>query len=180
MKSKLTVILFFSITLFGCHEYEVEVSSLTYDKEDFLLSDGLIEDWGGHSGDHYNSDVYLIGEKTQFISQTNAEGQTSYKLDGGYEWVLFVELFSPGQEVFQTGNFQALGNRDLDDVHGEFVFRTFMMEIAGIERVFSREGMIHVRKAKDGIYRLKFDLKTVDGETFVGQFIGSLNYLDKR
>ncbi|MFT6882039.1 MAG: hypothetical protein ACI83W_000405 [Marinoscillum sp.] len=169
------------IILNACNEYEEDVSQITYANTTFHLSDILREDYGPHSGEHYNIDYSMVGEAVFFLERRNNLGQLYYELsESAADCFLFIEFFSPGTESFIDGKFLALGDRNLSDVPGQYVFRRCNFRSSGNSPIFAEEGTIRLSISNTGVHRLYFDLKMYDGRSLKGAFTGKTNYHDKR
>jgi hypothetical protein len=169
------------IILNACNEYEEDVSQITYANTTFHLSDILREDYGPHSGEHYNIDYSMVGEAVFFLERRNNLGQLYYELsESAADCFLFIEFFSPGKDSFADGKFTALGDRNLSEVLGQYVFRRCNFRSSGNSSIFAEEGTIRLSISNSGVHRLYFDLKMYDGRSLKGAFTGKTNYHDKR
>jgi len=180
MKILYTCLLLSSLLFTSCFEYEEELSLVQYGSRDYALSGVLQEDWGAHSGEHYNMDFTIIGETSVFEENQNALGETYFTLSEDFDCYLFTEFFSPGKEGFQEGTFTALGNRKLSEAEGEFVYRRVQFGRSLEEAIFGENGTITIVITSKGVYRMKYDILMENGRKLEGTFIGTPQYLDRK
>lgn len=168
-------------SLTSCFEYEEELSAVTYDDDEFLLSGVLMEDWGTHSANHYNMDFSLIGEDAAFEYNENALGEPYYTLSEPYDCYIFTEFFSPGKKNFTPGVFQELGDRHIEQIdQDEFVFRRLRFGRSENEGILGEKGTVTISIDKNGTYRFKFDVELTTGKKLKGSFTGVPQYLKRQ
>lgn len=176
MRSFLFALLTLSFVFYSCDDDTSTSSSISYGLLDYRLSDLLEEDWGTHTGAHYNKDFTFVGEQTIF--EENLTGTTVYyTFSEEIDCYIFLELFTPG-EVFSVGAFNALGNRKVEDVGDECVFRRFFFGQSTSELIVSDEGMVTLSRLPNGFYKISFDVVLENGKELKGSYIGPSIYVN--
>lgn len=169
------------VALLGCDEKpEKEPAAVFFEEERYVFSNGLVEEWGAHSGNHYNLDFTLVGSEALFVEQTDVDGSTYFTFSEDPDFYLFFELFSSGQENFEEGEFLALGTKKLSEAPEENIFRTFFWGRSLAEQIRMTGGRVIVSKSSKGTYMIEFHVVTSDGQILSGTYRGIPHYLDQR
>ena len=174
------LLLMLSSFAWSCTDFETNISSITYQKEEISISDVLQEDYGAHTEQYYNMDFWMIGSQSNFEENQSSDGQIFYTLSETVDYYLFVELFSPGAHHFRKGTFMPLGDRKIRDLSDEYVFRTFYFGENFDERIQAKKGSLVISDEPDGQIRISFDVTLENGEHLKGFFNGQPIYFDRR
>lgn len=163
----------------ACDDDSPDNPGITYELEEYHLSDLLEEEWGAHTGNHYNKDFTFVGNQTTFVEITNGF-TVYYTLSEDPDCYIFMELFAPG-ESFSTGAFRALGRRKIEEAHpDEYVFRRFYFGRSLSEIIVCEEGLVTVSRLANNFYKITFDVVMEDGKSLKGSFVGPSIYVDQR
>ncbi len=178
MKNPTYICVLLSIVLIqSCAKDKETISALNYDGKAYSFSHGLQEDWGAHTGTHYNMDFTLVGENTFFERNQNALGETYFTFNQDFDFYVFVEFFSAGTDQFTNGNFRFLGNDDFADITEENVYRRFWFGSTPGELLRSTGGTVKISTSKAGTYTISFDVTLDNNKAVKGTFIGIPEYV---
>ncbi|MFT6868104.1 MAG: hypothetical protein ACJA08_002954 [Cyclobacteriaceae bacterium] len=162
--------------LSSCAKEKEIISALKYDGNTYTFSHSLQEDWGAHTGTHYNMDFTLVGEHTFFEKKLNGSGETYFTLSQEIDFYVFMELFDADTESFVGGNFSYLGDDLFEDVDDENVFRRLWFGTEEGEIFKAQNGSINLSIGTSGTYTISFQATLDNNKEIRGTFIGIPEY----
>ncbi|WP_258105196.1 hypothetical protein [Marinoscillum sp. MHG1-6] len=167
-----------TLVLSSCNKESDVLSVLHYEDQTLMFSHCLMEDWGAHTGTHYNMDFTIIGESVYFEKQTDYAGRPYFVFSDSVDFFVLIELFSPGTEQFTTGTFRKKSrDESFEEIAEEYIYRRFLFGTAQ-ENFSAIEGNVKLVAFKNGTIRITFDVLLNNDNRVSGTYEGIPEYVE--